>query len=133
MRSAVPVLVLAIVLGVAACGSIRTPPPDGAAPGVVARAYLDALVAGDCAATRALLANDDNPAMNDLCGIGRVDAYRDLVGPAGTAVDVTFGVTLALRDMPRTSGWPDGDADVFLKLVRVPGGPWRVTGVGSGP
>jgi hypothetical protein len=127
------ILLLGAALGLSACSSLRVPPPDEAPAGVVARTYLEALVTGDCTATGRLLAVGGGRTPHDLCGIGRVDAYRDLVGPAGTAVDVTFGVTLMLRDMPRTSGWPDGDADVFLNLARVPGGPWRVTGVGSGP
>ncbi len=100
----------------------------------MARAYLDALVAGDCAATRALMPNEDDASDSDLCGVGHVTAYRGPDGPgAGTATDVTYGVSLVLRDMPRTSGWPDGDADVFIRLVRSPGGAWRVAGIGSGP
>lgn len=89
VRTLLPGLALiAACLGAAACAPPRVPLPDSARPDVVARAYLDALVAGDCTATRALLAHDDNPAMNDLCGIGRVDAYRGLTAPTGTATDV---------------------------------------------
>ena len=133
VRSLLPVLGLGACLVVGACGTSRLPPPDGAPPEVVARAYLEALVSGDCTATRALLANDDDPARNDLCGMGRVETYRALTGPAGTEGDVSLGVTLVLRDMPRGSGWEDGEATVFLHLVRGAGGPWRGQGVGSGP
>jgi hypothetical protein len=125
---------LVAILGVAACGADRVPPPDGATPDVVARAYLDALVAGDCAATSSLMSSGSDPALGDLCGVGHVTAYRGPDGPgAGTATDVTYGVSLVLRDMPRTSGWPEGDAGVFIRLVRSPGGAWRVAGIQSGP
>lgn len=109
----------------------RLPVVRSAVP--VAHAYLDPLIAGDCTATSRLLAVGGGRAPHDPCGIGHVDTYRDLVGPAGSNDDLTFGVTLILRDMPRISGWPDGDATVFLNLVRETGGPWRVIGVGSGP
>jgi hypothetical protein len=132
MRSSLGVVLIATVLAVSGCGTTRVPPPADATAHVVARAYLEALVAGDCTATAALLTNGD-PAGRDLCGVGHVDAYRDLSGPAGTATDVSFFVSLTLRDMPRTAGWADGEAGVFLNLVRQPAGPWRVTGVNSGP
>jgi hypothetical protein len=132
VRSFLPVLVLATAVGASACATTRVPPADGAAPGAVARACLDALVAGDCAATRDLLAGGVDPANSDLYGVGHVDAYCGLVGPAGSLSDLTYGVTFALRDVPRTSGWQDGDTNAFIRLVREPEGPWRVAGVGSG-
>jgi hypothetical protein len=132
MRSSPAALLSGILILVAACATLRLPPPDDAPPTVVARAYLDALAAGDCAATAALLTEGD-PTGRDLCGTGHVDGWRGLDGPAGSDSDVSFFVTLVLRDMPRTSGLEDGESGLFLNLVTDSLGRWRVTGLGSGP
>jgi hypothetical protein len=54
-------------------------------------------------------------------------------GPAGSDTDTSFFVTLVLRGLPGNSGLEDGENGLFLNLVRDAGGPWRVTGLGTGP
>jgi hypothetical protein len=124
-----------LVILVAGCGAnVLTPPPDPAAPEVVLRAYLDALVKGDCSAGKVLGTATFTRSNGDLCGQTTVQSYR-IIGdhpatPNASEADFATGLV--------TTGSADGTVNSgaltwFYQLQRAPGGPWRLTGGGSGP
>jgi hypothetical protein len=126
---------LALVLSrlLAACGGPSvTVPPDSAPPGVVLDAYLRALVAGDCAAGRALTNTTFRVGNGDLCGQTKVTAYRIHDDPAIPGPEAVFATTLT------TTGTSDGsvlagDMMWFYALNRTESTAWRIAGGGTGP
>jgi hypothetical protein len=125
-------LVLVPVIAVAGC-TARALPPDTASSEVVLRAYLDALVAGDCTATAAMELPSMHVGNGELCGGVDVTAYRGIRGPGGVpGIEEVFHVTLTTGgDGGRSI--EAGDLGWFLGLKREAGGPWRLSGGGSGP
>jgi hypothetical protein len=96
--------VLAAVVLLAACsGSSFSPPPESAAADVVLRAYLQALVRGDCSAGKVLGTSTFGFGNGELCGQTTVSSFT-IDGPpvAPIATEVVFATTLV------TSGTADG-------------------------
>ena len=123
----------AMVVFVAGCSSF-TPPPASAEPDVVLRAYLDALVRGDCSAGRSLGdAHFVQVGGGELCGATQVKSFRiDGAAPSPFSDEVVFATTLV------TTGSDDGSVQPgtliwFYDLKRQPDGRWRLVGGGSGP
>jgi hypothetical protein len=127
-------LSLGAVALVAACaGSSFSPPPESAGPDVVLRAYLQALVRGDCSAGKVLGTSTFGFGNGELCGQTTVSNFS-IDGPpaAPTANEVVFATALI------TSGTADGTVRPgtltwFFDLKRQPSGAWRLAGGGSGP
>ena len=141
-RSRLPVVrsfLLVSVLAVACRGGCQPArvvvlPPDEAAPRVVLAAWLDALVAGDCATTEALELPSMHVGNGRLCGGIDVSAYTDIEGPAGPRPEVEqeFSAILTTGGSDDGSILP-GDLIWFVNLQRTGTGPWRVAGGGTGP
>ena len=124
--------VLLAIIAVAGC-SARPLPPDSASSEVVLRAWLDALVDGDCSATEALELPSMRVGNGQLCGGVDVSAYRGIRGPAGTSgVEAVYHVTLTTGGDGGLSILA-GDLGWFLGLERETRGPWRLAGGGTGP
>lgn len=123
-----------VALLVAACAGPRfSPPPEAAGPDVVLRAYLQALVMGDCSAGQVLGTSTFGFGNGELCGQTTVSSFR-IDGPPATPIEteVVFATTLV------TSGTADGTVrpgmlTCFYDLKRQPAGAWRLAGGGSGP
>lgn len=125
-------LIVVPVIAAAGCAA-RPLPPDTASSEVVLRAYLDALVAGDCSATAALELPSMRVGNGELCGGVDVTAYRGIQGPAGTpGVEEVYHVTLTTGGDGGQS-IEAGDLGWFLGLRRDAGGSWRLSGGGTGP
>jgi len=108
-------------------------PPVSAPPDVVLDAYLQALLAGDCATAHTLVTATFIIGNGELCGALTVTAARiDPVGPARPSDhEVVFGTTLTT--VGGDASMPDGEQTWFYDLQRQPDGAWRLTGGGSGP
>lgn len=118
---------------IAACGgSSLTVPPDSAPPAVVLDAYLRALLAGDCAAGRALTSETFRIGNGELCGQTEVTAFRVEGDPATPGPEVVFATTLTTTGTSDGSV-PAGDITWFYSLDRTRGSAWRIAGGGSGP
>jgi predicted small lipoprotein YifL len=130
------VLALLVVLmaGIAGCGTQapRSLPPDTAPSKEVLVAYLQALVAGDCATARAL-STPENVANNGVwCDRPRVTSFGstgDGAGPTDNEIVYAVSITTVGGDL----SLPDAERLWFYDLRRQPNGAWRVYGSGSGP
>ena len=127
-------LVGGVALLVAACAGPKfSPPPDAAGPDVVLRAYLQALVTGDCSAGQVLGTSTFGFGNGELCGHTTVSSFSINGAPATpNGSEVVFSTTL------ETSGTADGTVRPggmtwFYDLKRQPTGVWRLAGGGSGP
>ncbi len=127
-------LVGGVALLVAACAGPRfSAPPEAAGPDIVLRAYLQALVMGDCSAGPVLGTSTFGFGNGELCGQTTVRSFRIDGPPAGSIeTEVVFATTLV------TSGTGDGTVPPgtltwFYDLKRQPTGAWRLAGGGSGP
>jgi hypothetical protein len=131
-RKLVPALGIAAVLS--ACGgSSISPPPADAAPDVVVRAYLEALVRGDCSAEQVLGTGRFMSGSGELCGHTTVKSYSLGGTPATPTPDeAVFATTLVTTGTSDGSVQP-GDLIWFFDLIRQPDGSWRIAGGGSGP
>jgi hypothetical protein len=126
---------LALILTglVTGCGGPSvTVPPDSAPPAGVLVAYLRALVAGDCAAARALTNTTFQVGNGDLCGQTKVTAFRILADPARPGPEVVFATTLNTTRASDGSVLA-GDMMWFFSLDRTQSTGWRIAGGGSGP
>jgi hypothetical protein len=102
---------------------------DSAPSDLVIGTYLQALVQGDCDTARAL--STPEFAEDAWCFAPRVTAFwhlglgyeRDDEAGYSAEVDIALGL----------GSISDGVHTRFYQLHRDPGGPWRVSGVGSGP
>jgi hypothetical protein len=138
VRRLVPLALLVLVALVAACSTELTgprstlPPPD-AQPGDVVASYLQALVDGDCGKARALSTDDGLARQPPFCATPRVTAYSELSrdGARPNATEAVYAVQLTIRG--GDVSLPDGEHTMFVQVLLVPGGAWRVNGVGSGP
>ncbi len=135
VRRAITVSCLCL-LSLAGCSKTSSetasPPSASAAASAVLESYLQALVAGDCTAARAVAASTFRKGDGDLCGSVDVKAYSVNEAPASPGPDeVVYGTVLT------TSGSSDGTiapgkTTWFYDLKRQDG-QWRLTGGGSGP
>jgi hypothetical protein len=118
----------------AACSALSlSPPPDSATPDVVLRAYLQALVRGDCSAGKVLGTPSFGLGNGELCGQTRVSSFAINGSPATpNASEVVFATQLVTSGTadgtvrPGTLGW-------FYDLKQQANGAWRLSGGGSGP
>lgn len=107
-------------------------PPDSATPETVLRAYLDAVVAGDCTKAHAFAASTFVFGNGELCGRLQMHSYAINPQPAGNpANDLVFATTIRVTGGDQSM--PDGDHTWFYTLKRQPNGAWRLTGGGSAP
>lgn len=126
-------LIGAVAVLVACSGPSFSPPTETATPEVVLRAYLEALVRGECSAGKVLGTSSFGFGSGELCGHTTVSSFIIDGPPAGpTATEVVFATTLV------TSGTADGSVQPgtltwFYDLKRQPNGAWRIAGGGSGP
>jgi hypothetical protein len=125
---------LGAVALLAACSARGfSPPPDAATADVVLRAYLQALVRGDCSAGKVLGTPSFGPYHGDLCGQTAVSGFSIDGSPATpNATEAVFATVLA------TSGTQDGTVPPggrtwFYDLKLQSNGAWRIAGGGSGP
>ena len=123
--------VLMLCCAFAGCGGHATVsiPPTTAPSDVVLDTYLQALVAGDCAAARAMetgqLAGECNTTIRKYA----FDHGRSF-SPSFAPDSVQFVVSVTVSGV---GGGLDGDHNWFYWLARQPNGPWRVTSAGTGP
>jgi hypothetical protein len=115
------------------CASF-SPPPTSAGPDVVLRAYLDALVHGDCSAGKVLgTANFVQRGGGELCGATQVKSYAIGGGaPSPFSDEVVYATTLETTGSGDGSV-PPGTITWFYDLKRQADGSWRLVGGGSGP
>lgn len=143
-RRPAPVAVAASALaslGLTACGGPTahvTMPPEDAAPGVVVRAYLDALEVEDCATARALYRPGRDP-LAPWCGEVEVrDSTVDEVqddGCCGLGEQYAQSVYVPVDLVTRGGdvSLPDGEHPWGYVLVRdADDQPWRIVDEGLG-
>ena len=126
--------ILGFGLLLASCGASKlTAPPAAAAPEVVLRAYLEALVRSDCSAGRAVGTASFGFGSGELCGHTTVTAYTISIPPATpNATEAVFATSLTTTGTADGSVQP-GSLTWFYDLKRQPSGEWRIVGGGSGP
>lgn len=128
-------LTAALLVGliVIACASLRPVPSIGAPPRDVLVAYLDALVANDCASARQFVVQTFTKGSGELCGAVRVTRASIVDGDPAmpNPTEVEFATTLTTNG--DGASIPPGDITWFVVLDRQPNGAWRITGGGSGP
>ena len=124
--------VLLLGAALSGCGGAHSTvsiPPATAASDVVLDSYLRALVAGDCAAARAMetgqLAGECNTPLHKY----EFDHSRHF-SPSFAPDTEQFVVAVTVSG---EGGGLDGDHNWFYWLARQPDGAWLVTSAGSGP
>jgi hypothetical protein len=124
-------LTLFMAIAFSSCGSRAAMPPDSAPADVVLRAYLSALLAGDCDRAHAFATPTFTFGNGELCGGLHVSAVGPVGEPAAAGAERVFAVTLT------TSGdgvsIRAGEVTWFYSLVLQSTGAWRLVGGGSGP
>jgi hypothetical protein len=104
-------------------------PPTSAPSDVVLDTYLQALVAGDCVAARAMeigqLAGECNTSIRKYS----FDHNRSF-SPSFAPDSVQYVVSLTVSGV---GGGLDGDHNWFYWLAHQPNGAWLVTSAGTGP
>lgn len=118
---------------VAGCANF-SPPPVSAGPDIVLRAYLDALVLGNCSAGKALGTIDfQRVGGGELCGATHVKSFT-IAGPAPSPFsdEVVYATNLVTTGSADGSV-PAGSITWFYDLKRQADGSWRLVGGGSGP
>lgn len=136
--------VLLLFILVAGCSSCSPPPSftpaptappilrDDAGPRDLLEVFLKTLVIGDCAAARKLSTPSGFAQVGGFCQRIHVVDFTILGDGASVGPDeVTFATELAIER--GDDSLPAGDHTIFFSLERQPGGPWRVTGGGTGP
>ena len=123
-----------LLLGAAftGCGGAHSTvsiPPATAASDVVLDSYLQALVAGDCAAARAMETGQFTGECDTSIRRYAFDHSRSF-SPSFAPDTVQYVVSLTVSGV---GGGFDGDHNWFYWLARQPNGAWQVTSAGSGP
>jgi hypothetical protein len=115
------------------CASFSAP-PTSAGPEVVLRAYLDALVHGDCSAGKVLGTGQFvQVGGGELCGATQVKSYAIGGGaPSPFSAEVVYATTLETTGS-RDGSVPPGTITWFYDLKQQADGSWRLVGGGSGP
>ena len=105
-------------------------PPDSATSEGVLTAFLEAARHGDCGRARALTTRSGWQQIGSLCG--SVTAYA--IGGEGyrRTNEVGYATTLTIRGGISVA-FHENDHTRFFTLGRDPGGPWRISGGGTGP
>jgi hypothetical protein len=126
--------VLGAVVLLAACSRGGfSPPPDAATADVVLRAYLQALVQGDCSAGKVLGTPSFGFGNGELCGQTTVSGFSISGSPATpNATEVVFA-TLLTTSGTADGTVPPGSLTWFYDLKQQSNGAWRLAGGGSGP
>jgi hypothetical protein len=111
-------------------------PPEPASPRTVLLAYLDALVAGDCATARALATSGLVAYPGGIwCDSPRVIGYTAPAPSDQPGGDPTAELVyrIEINVVEGDISLPDGWRVWFFDLKHQPDGTWRVSSTGSGP
>jgi len=130
-RLARALLLVAVVF--AGCTQSTLVVPGALDPRANLRLYLDAVVAGNCDAARAMTTASFTVGNGDLCGITRIMAYSIADQPARpNDNEVVYAATITTAG--GDASMPDGPHTWFYTLTRLAtNGEWRISGGGTGP